>query len=147
MNYFNIFGIPEEFDIDYIKLTTRYIELQRQHHPDRGGPVLPFDLNQAYEILKDDIARAEHLLFSKGIANLPGLDLFQLEFFSQENEKIEDAMTLDQLKIILERHSRRFNVLKEIISNCSLNEAAMICVEMKYTNRMIEGIKEKMKGF
>jgi len=34
-DFFSLFGLPVSFQVDILSLEGRYIELQRQYHPDR----------------------------------------------------------------------------------------------------------------
>jgi len=71
-NHFEIFGVPEEFDVDLEALEKRYLELQREVHPDRFAAAsqaeqrvsmqLATRVNEAYETLKYPLDRAEYLL-------------------------------------------------------------------------------------
>jgi len=71
-NHFEIFGVPEEFDVDLDALEKRYLELQREVHPDRFAAAskaeqrvsmqLATRVNEAYETLKYPLDRAEYLL-------------------------------------------------------------------------------------
>jgi len=71
-NYFELFGLPVDFRVDRAALAERYRELQRVVHPDRyasaGDQERRLSLqwathvNQAYETLKDPLARGTYLL-------------------------------------------------------------------------------------
>jgi len=76
-DYFQLFGLPAGFFIDADTLVLRYRELQRAVHPDRhaGGTererLLAVQqaarINDAYQTLKDPLARARYLLSLQGI--------------------------------------------------------------------------------
>ncbi len=73
---FELFGLPQAFDIDESALHRAYIQLQQRTHPDRLARAneteklvamqLSADANQAYITLKDPLLRAEYLLGLKG---------------------------------------------------------------------------------
>ncbi len=75
-DFFALFDLPPEFDIDLAQLESRYIELQNQLHPDRiaakGGQEKlaaqgrAIDVNAAYQALKNPLTRAAYLLRSGG---------------------------------------------------------------------------------
>ena len=77
MSYFSIFNIEPIFEIELSKLESEYFKAQRQYHPDRfvGKPAeekmaalqKSMDINKAYEVLKDPLKRAQHLLALQGI--------------------------------------------------------------------------------
>lgn len=76
-NHFQIFGIPEGFEVDAAALEERYRELQREVHPDRFARAsqaeqrvsmqLATRVNEAYQTLKSPLKRAEYLLQLQGI--------------------------------------------------------------------------------
>ncbi len=71
-NYFELFGLDTDYAVDAGKLSARYRELQRVVHPDRfagaseqqrrlsmQGSTL---VNEAYETLRDPVARGKYLI-------------------------------------------------------------------------------------
>ena len=77
MSCFPLLNIQPAFDIDLAALEAEYFKAQRQYHPDRfvGKPAQEMtealqksmDINQAYEILKNPLKRAQYLLGLQGI--------------------------------------------------------------------------------
>lgn len=76
-NYFEIFGIAESFQPDMENVSRLYRELQKTVHPDRFASGTEQQrrlamqqtslLNQAFQTLKDPVARAQYLLRLKGL--------------------------------------------------------------------------------
>ncbi len=76
-NYFEVFGLPEQYSIDLSRLKVCYRELQKEFHPDRYASgskseirlALQYStyINEAYERLISPLKRAEYLLFRKGV--------------------------------------------------------------------------------
>jgi molecular chaperone HscB len=76
-NYFDLFGLPISYIIDGNSLSERYRDLQRVIHPDRFANASEQErrmsvqsaalINEAFEILKDPIARAGYLLSLHGV--------------------------------------------------------------------------------
>src|SRR5688572_16078784 len=72
MDPFATLGLPRRFEIDPAELEQRYRDLQRTTHPDRHShePAATrrvalgraVEVNEAYRVLRDDIARAAALL-------------------------------------------------------------------------------------
>ena len=71
-NHFRLFGLPEQFALDLDDLSERYLRLRQTVHPDlyatAGEREKRFSLqastqvNEAYQTLKDPLARARYLL-------------------------------------------------------------------------------------
>jgi molecular chaperone HscB len=76
-NYFELFGLAERFDLDPDELTARYRELQRRFHPDRYANrpdserrhalQLAATINEAFQTLKEPLARGRYLLKLRGV--------------------------------------------------------------------------------
>ncbi len=77
MNYFQLFQLPAQFEVDLTELGTRYLELQKQFHPDKFAAASERDrllavqqaanINDAYHSLKQPLLRAEHMLALRGV--------------------------------------------------------------------------------
>ncbi|BDH44926.1 co-chaperone protein HscB [Salmonella enterica subsp. enterica serovar Choleraesuis] len=98
MDYFTLFGLPVQYALDVAPLTARYQELQRQFHPDKfaNAPATEqlqavqqsANINQAWQTLRDPLARAEYLL------SLKGFDL------ASEQQTVRDtAFLMEQLEL------------------------------------------------
>ncbi len=76
---FELFGVEPGFDIDLDQLHRKYLQLSRLIHPDLAGQadetdrrrslMLSARFNQAYEVLRDPVSRADYLLRLAGGAN------------------------------------------------------------------------------
>ncbi|GAA5191081.1 co-chaperone HscB [Ferrimonas gelatinilytica] len=120
MNYFELFGLPEGFQLDGSALASRYRELQRAVHPDNFASGSDRDrmmamqktaeVNDAFQTLKSPLSRAEYLLRLNGIElrgetatiNDP-LFLMQqmelreaLEALASSNDPEQEAIALEQ---------------------------------------------------
>lgn len=94
MNYFQLYGIAESFDVDLTALAQTYQKLQQATHPDRFATQSSqqrllavqknAEVNDAYQVLKSPLSRAEYLL------QLRGLDL------QHEQQTIKDTAFLMQ---------------------------------------------------
>ncbi|GAA4896765.1 co-chaperone HscB [Ferrimonas pelagia] len=77
MNYFELFALPQGFELDGTVLASRYRELQRAVHPDKFASGSDRDrlmamhkaaeVNDAFQTLKSPLTRAEYLLRLHGI--------------------------------------------------------------------------------
>lgn len=71
-SYFQLFNLPEEFQIDLKQLKNQYRSLQRQYHPDRFAHKSAHEqrislqfaayINEAFITLKSPVKRAHYLL-------------------------------------------------------------------------------------
>lgn len=71
-NYFELFDLPLQFDVDRAELTRAFRELQATHHPDKFAHASDAEqreslqassfINQAYQVLKSPEQRAAYLL-------------------------------------------------------------------------------------
>ncbi|MES9971033.1 MAG: co-chaperone HscB [Candidatus Thiodiazotropha sp.] len=97
-NYFDLFGLPMSYIVDGNSLSERYRELQRVVHPDRFANATEQErrlsvqsaalVNEAFETLKDPIARASYLLL------LHGIEMDALNESTQDMEFLMQQMEL-----------------------------------------------------
>ncbi|WP_108651575.1 co-chaperone HscB [Dongshaea marina] len=77
MNYFELFGFTEDFEIDKARLAALYRQLQSRFHPDKfaAAPAnerliavqRAAEINDGYQTLSSPLRRAEYLLSLRGI--------------------------------------------------------------------------------
>lgn len=75
-DYFELFGIPRDYDLNLVDLERKYLTISRNIHPDKYAVAEPemqaFALrasaavNNAYDVLRDPIHRAEYMLEKAG---------------------------------------------------------------------------------
>ena len=76
MNHFELFGLPSQFKLDGSLLSSQFRELQKRFHPDNFATASERDrlmavqkaaqINDAYQVLKHPISRAEYILAENG---------------------------------------------------------------------------------
>ncbi|MGR5278263.1 co-chaperone HscB [Vibrio rotiferianus] len=76
MNHFELFGLPSQFQLDGSLLSSQFRELQKRFHPDNFATAPERDrlmavqkaaqINDAYQVLKHPISRAEYILAENG---------------------------------------------------------------------------------
>ncbi len=75
-NYFELFGVDAKFEVDLDVVSRRYLELQKESHPDKFANVSAAEqrvavqfssyINSAFQALKTPLLRAEYLLELSG---------------------------------------------------------------------------------
>jgi molecular chaperone HscB len=75
--HFELFGLPRSYTVDRTRLDARFRDLQRTVHPDRFASASDLErrlsaqqatrINEAYQVLKDPLARGRYLLELAGI--------------------------------------------------------------------------------
>jgi molecular chaperone HscB len=101
-NYFELFGMPIGFRVDHAQLASRYRELQKVVHPDRyaasgehsqrlslQGATL---VNEAYEVLKDPLRRAQYLLGLKDVGFDPSQQTLNDPAFLMRQMELREAL-------------------------------------------------------
>jgi molecular chaperone HscB len=100
VDHFRRLGMPVGFDVDLAELDRRYFAAQRQLHPDRFATKSPREraisqsqavsLNDAYETLREPLARACYLLRLRGVEQTP-----------------DREHTIDDQELLIEQMERR----------------------------------------
>ncbi|WP_163835113.1 Fe-S protein assembly co-chaperone HscB [Spartinivicinus ruber] len=96
-NYFELFDLPIQFDLDLANLASRYRQLQKVAHPDRFAGASEREqriavqytahINEAYSTLKKPTQRAIYLLSLKGV-----------ELDTENNTVMDSGFLMEQLE-------------------------------------------------
>ena len=102
MNYFELFGLPSQFALDGSLLSSQFRQLQTQFHPDKFATASERDrlmavqraaqINDAYQILKNPISRAEYLLAENGIELRGEQQTMQDPMFLMEQMELREEL-------------------------------------------------------
>jgi molecular chaperone HscB len=162
-NYFDLFGLPADFDLDLNDLASRYRRLAREAHPDRFASGSDAErrlamqtttlLNEAFRVLKEPIARARYLLELKRV-NLPRDTVAAVapEFLMQQMELRErlddvrgDRAGLERLAIdvgaLLQAKQRALGA--QLAPHSWQPQAAMLTVqEMQFLDKLRQQIND-----
>ncbi|NRQ44413.1 co-chaperone HscB [Rheinheimera sp. YQF-2] len=127
MNYFQLFNLPAQFDLDLTELGSRYLQLQRRFHPDQHSAGSERDrllavqqtanINDAYHSLKQPLLRAEHLLALRGLKisheqrsfNDPQFLMQQMEL----REQLADIAQSDDADAVIDSIERQLQQQKK----------------------------------
>lgn len=126
MNFFSLFGLPEKFEIDSLKLNDAYKKLAQITHPDKfasgssNEKLLAVQknaqVNDGYQVLKKPLSRAEHLLWLRGIELQHEQTTMQDPvFLMQQMEWREQLADIDSAASPLDALSTLDSELKESI--------------------------------
>lgn len=157
MNYFSLFNIKQEFNIDLNLLNQRYLDMLSKYHPDKiNNDNANFKLidsvliNTAYTTLKNDLLRAEYLLslYDIHVCNIDTAENSNLEEIWSILELIattNDASILEKLYAKNSAHKDRLikNLEKAFLSH-HLEEALDLTMKLKYYVNTINSIKIKL---
>lgn len=163
-NYFEIFGLPEKFDIDKAALEKRFRELQAQYHPDRfiNGDDAEKRLalqttgfiNEAHETLLSSRLRARYLLKLKGVDLDDEMDTTHDGAFLMHQMEIREALEdvknaadpLARIDDIAQEISGEADALKddfiEKLEAGNLDAAKEDVLKMKFYERLCQESKQ-----
>lgn len=166
-NYFELFGLPAQFDVEPSDLLTRYRELQRRVHPDKFASAsaeerrlsmqLTTLVNEGYQTLRDPVRRARYLLELSGAALNDETDTSMKPEFLMEQmelrEALDEARTReDSLRRLAElandveqRHSAKLEQLRGCFNRgAGALEAARNTVrELQFLGKLLQEIREQ----
>ena len=159
-DYFAVFSLPRNFNLDSAALEKRYFEAQRQFHPDRLVGKSPAErqqaiaqsmlVNEAYQTLKSTLARARHLLALEGISPdsiKPSQKLLMEIMESREAlAEAQDAATIQKLaKQNEEAEEDTVVALARAFASPDLNAAAELAMRLSYLVKIGEEIRGRAK--
>lgn len=129
-NYFEIFGLPVDFNVDKTSLAERYRELQKTVHPDRFANASDRDrrlavqqaafINEALETLKSPLKRARYLLQLNGI-----------EFDDEKETHLDPEFLMEQMELReavadIRQQADPFSTLGELMQSIRNKQDAML---------------------
>ena len=104
VDYFDLLGLPRRYDIDLAEVNERFVALSRHVHPDYFSQAaeparqlavrLSAELNDAVQVLRDPVLRADYLLETAGGQSAPRDRTVPADVLSQTlllREEIEEA--------------------------------------------------------
>ena len=163
-NYFELFDLPETYDLDVDRLTAQYHMLQLNYHPDKhssasekekmSAQVSSSYINDAYETLNSPLKRAAYVLAIKGKdtekVNQSDLSMEvlveQMELRESLSDLPKDETALQALEELKSNVQRKVNVkqvkfAKEIESD-ELSAAKKTFHELQFFFKLLAEIEE-----
>ena len=154
-NFFEIFSLPQIFAIDISELEKKYLDFQREFHPDKSSSddiSKSITVNEAYKVLSDDFLRACYILQLKGIDILHDekavkIDFSTLEEAMEMQEKISEISKDEIEPLRKELNSRVKLLISEAMQNFDTQEMAQILIRTKYLKKSLEDLKIRKQKF
>ncbi|EIW7482201.1 TPA: co-chaperone HscB [Vibrio parahaemolyticus] len=171
MNHFELFGLPNQFQLDGSLLSSQFRELQKRFHPDNFATASERDrlmavqkaaqINDAYQVLKHPISRAEYILAEQGMEIRGEQQTMQDPMFLMEQmelrEELEDiADSSDPESALFDFDSKVSKMYKQHLASVEqeLNdglwaEAADRVRKLKFIAKLkneIELVEDKLLG-
>jgi molecular chaperone HscB len=155
LDHFSRLNLPIAFDLDAAQIEKQYFGLQRYFHPDRFATKSSREralslqhatnLNQAYEVLKEPLERAEYLLGLRGRAvdreatiSDPKLLMEAMEW----REELEDAGDAAAVDAIVKRATAVFDAKVAAVTSAfaadDLDAAAKLATQLRYFDKLID---------
>jgi molecular chaperone HscB len=160
---FSILGVEERFDLDAEALERRFRERSREMHPDRFAKAPASErvkaleastaLNDAYRVLKNPTARAEHLLALRGVTIddrdvVPQdflLEILELREALAEAKGANDSAAVARLEADMRaRHEASLRRVGELFAaGGDLGEAKRELVNLRYFQRFLDEVEDE----
>ncbi|WP_063652228.1 co-chaperone HscB [Aliivibrio fischeri] len=171
MNHFELFGLPNQFELDGGLLSLQFRELQKRFHPDNFATSSERDrllsiqkaaqINDAYQTLKNPVLRAEYILSEQG-HDIRGEQTTMQDpmFLMQQMELREELESLpsssdpesalfDFAENVTAMRKSQLVQLQELLKNEAWIEAAQSVRKLKFIeklNQEVEQLEEKLLG-
>ncbi|MGR5207750.1 co-chaperone HscB [Vibrio sp. PNB23_22_7] len=171
MNHFELFGLPSQFTLDGSLLSSQFLELQKRFHPDNFATASERDrlmavqkaaqINDAYQVLKQPISRAEYILAENGI-EIHGEQqtmqdpMFLMEQMELREELEEIADSSDPESALFDFDAKVSKMYKQHLANVEQEldnglwaEAADCVRKLKFIAKLkneIELVEDKLLG-
>ena len=155
-NYFELFNLPEKFEIDSVRLQENYRSIQKEIHPDRFATstenekvqsmIKSTQVNDAYQTLKSPTKRAKYILSlhrSVEKITLPPDFLMQQMEWEEHLEDIEKKIKeLDQFKLTINKKYEEYSLMlsTQIDNDQNWNEAAITIDKLYFVEKLLHKI-------
>lgn len=162
-NFFDLFELPEDFNIDLEKLDQHYQRIQKDIHPDRFASSSSeiktesvkktAQVNDAYQTLKSPVRRAEYLLRLAGVhmdddkfTAVPQDFLMQQMEWREELETHKDnkAHLEKLLKDVINKKNEMMHLLPNFFNQKMLLEAIKVTHELHFIEKMEHHIHDAL---
>ncbi|CAG8465229.1 4204_t:CDS:2 [Ambispora gerdemannii] len=150
VTYFDLFGMGVSglgdkrrfsYDIDLSQLRRNFLSFQQRMHPDsysrKGQQEYAYahtqssTINEAYQVLRDPLARAQYMLRLNGILVTESESIEDPELLMQvmeARERLEEATSEEEVKIITEENEE----ISQAFQNNDLDTAKELTIRLQY---------------
>ena len=161
VSHFERLGIDVTFDVDVAAIDRLYFDLQRQLHPDRFATKAPKEkalsqqqataLNDAYEVLKDPLKRADYMVHILGVDVFPeGCNLVNDQaILIEAMEMREKLMMADSMNALNDIQRDTKSEIDDVLTALSLafkgediEGACQLTTRLKYLNKMMGEVRQ-----
>jgi molecular chaperone HscB len=155
-NYFELFNLPEKFEIDSVRLQENYRSIQKEIHPDRFATstenektqsmIKSTQVNDAYQTLKSTTKRARYILsLHKSVEKItlpPDFLMQQMEWEEHLEDIEKNNKELDQFKLAINKKYKEYSLLlsKQIDNDQNWNEAAITIDKLYFVEKLLHKI-------
>ena len=155
-NYFELFNLPEKFQIDSVKLQENYRSIQKEIHPDRFATstenektqsmIKSTQVNDAYQTLKSTTKRAKYILsLHKSVEKItlpPDFLMQQMEWEEHLEDIEKNKSELDQFKLAINKKYEEYSLMlsTQIDNDQNWNEAAITIDKLYFVEKLLHKI-------
>ncbi len=161
-NFFQLFGLPERYQLDRVELSQRYCALQNEVHPDkfshRSEPERRLSMqwatqiNEAYQTLGNPVRRGRYLLLQRGVDTQEETNTaMPVDFLMQQMEwreaieeavQARDAAALTDLEMRLQHEMQELEreLAAKIDVRCDYLAAAGDVRKLRFMEKLAEQI-------
>tara|TARA_B110000091_G_scaffold65188_1_gene71830 strand:+ start:320 stop:811 length:492 start_codon:yes stop_codon:yes gene_type:complete len=155
-NYFELFNLPEKFQIDSVKLQENYRSIQKEIHPDRFATstenektqsmIKSTQVNDAYQTLKSTTKRAKYILsLHKSVEKItlpPDFLMQQMEWEEHLEDIEKNNKELDQFKLAINKKYKEYSLMlsTQIDNDQNWNEAAITIDKLYFVEKLLHKI-------
>ena len=159
-NYFELFNLPEKFQLDLDILQENYRSIQKEIHPDRfttssenekaQSMIKSTQINDAYQTLKSPIKRAKYILsLHKSVEKitLPSDFLMQQMEWEEHLEAIEkNNSELAQFKLTINKKYEEYSLLlsSQIDDDQNWSDAAITIDKLYFVEKLLQKINNAL---
>ena len=161
LDSFKLFNLNYEFSIDLKKLEDEYFILQKQLHPDKFinstkkellyAQIHSSNLNNAYNILVNQVSRSNELLKSKGERNTENETFNDLEVLNEVLDLQEVAENIDcheKKKCLIKEINNTIQENIEKLNNCFIQDqfldAKKLTIKISYLEKLLKDLKNNV---